>query len=84
MQLPTVLPSLIYPDIPAPLGQIVAEYRIAPGTAISYSVTQGQYIQIIDVSGAQCSDFLAFDANSYSQEIDSTVTRTLNGVTNPQ
>ncbi|MEM1241303.1 MAG: DUF1989 domain-containing protein [Cyanobacteria bacterium P01_H01_bin.26] len=84
MQLPTVLPSLIYPDIPAPLGQIVAEYRIAPGTAISYSVTQGQYIQIIDISGAQCSDFLAFDANSYSQEIDSTVTRTLNGVTNPQ
>ena len=80
----TVLSPPAYNDIPAPLGQIVAEYRIAPGTAISYPVTQGQYIQIIDVSGAQCSDFLAFNANNYSQSIDSTVTRTLNGVTNPQ
>ncbi|MBX2863457.1 MAG: DUF1989 domain-containing protein [Leptolyngbyaceae cyanobacterium MAG.088] len=79
-----VLSSPTYKDIPAPLGQIVAEYRIDPGTAISYPVTQGQYIQIIDVSGAQCSDFLAFNANDYTQEIDSTVTRTLNGVTNPQ
>lgn len=84
MQFPTVLPSPTYTDIPAPLGKVVAEYRIAPGTAISYTVAQGQYIQIIDVSGAQCSDFLAFNANNYSQEIDSTVTRTLNGITNPQ
>ncbi|NEQ50542.1 MAG: DUF1989 domain-containing protein [Leptolyngbya sp. SIO3F4] len=66
------------------MGKVIAEYRIAPSTAIAYTVTQGQYIQIIDVSGAQCSDFLAFDANDYSQEIDSTVTRTLNGITNPQ
>ena len=71
-------------DIPAPLGQIVAEYRIDPGTAISYPVAQGQYVQIIDIAGAQCSDFLAFDANDHSQEIDSTVTRTLNGITTPQ
>ena len=71
-------------DIPSPLGNLVAEYRIAPSTAISYPVSQGQYIQIIDVSGAQCSDFLAFNANDHSQEIDSTVTRTLNGVTIPQ
>ena len=55
-----------------------------PGTAIAYTVAKGQYIQIIDVSGAQCSDFLAFNTNDYSQEIDSTVTRTLNGITNPQ
>ena len=79
-----VLSAPTYTDIPSPLGPIIAEYRIAPGTAISYSVTQGQYIQIIDVAGAQCSDFLAFNANDYGQEIDSTVTRTLNGVTNPQ
>ena len=84
MVISNVLSPPTYTDIPAPLGPVVAEYRIAPGTAISYSLTQGQYIQIIDVSGAQCSDFLAFDANNYSQEIDSTVTRTLNGVTNPQ
>ncbi|MEM6256061.1 MAG: DUF1989 domain-containing protein [Cyanobacteria bacterium P01_D01_bin.156] len=80
----TTLSPPNYQDIPAPLAQIVAEYRIDPGTAISYTVAQGQYIQIIDVSGAQCSDFLAFNANDYTQAIDSTVTRTLNSVTNPQ
>ncbi|MEM9266080.1 MAG: DUF1989 domain-containing protein [Cyanobacteria bacterium P01_F01_bin.13] len=84
MQVSTVLSPPTYQDIPAPLGQVVAEYRIAPGTAVSYTVTQGQYIQIIDVSGAQCSDFLAFNAKDYTQEIDSTVTRTLNGIANPQ
>ncbi|MEA5465845.1 DUF1989 domain-containing protein [Leptothoe sp. PORK10 BA2] len=84
MVLSTVLSPPTDQDIPSPLGPVVAEYRIAPGTALSYSVTQGQYIQIIDVSGAQCSDFLAFNAHNHSQEIDSTVTRTLNGVTNPQ
>ncbi|MEL6453160.1 MAG: DUF1989 domain-containing protein [Cyanobacteria bacterium J06623_5] len=77
-----------YSDIPAPLGTVVAEYRIAPGSAIAYPVTQGQYIQIIDVCGSQCSDFLAFSQESDGigpqQEIDSTVTRTLSGVANPQ
>ncbi|MEO0755594.1 MAG: DUF1989 domain-containing protein [Cyanobacteria bacterium J06648_16] len=73
-----------YTDIPPPLGDVVAEYRIAPGSAIAYPVTQGQYVQIIDVAGTQCSDFLAFSAPDYRQEIDSTVTRTLNGIANPQ
>ena len=84
VQLSPALSPPTYTDVPAPLGQLVAEYRIAPGTAIAYSVGQGHYVQIIDVSGAQCSDFVAFNANNYSQEIDNTVTRTLNGVTNPQ
>ena len=77
-----------YSDIPTPLGDVVAEYRIAPGQAIAYPVTKGQYIQIIDVCGSQCSDFLAFSQEkqptSPRQEIDSTVTRTLSGVANPQ
>ncbi|WNN88567.1 hypothetical protein P0S91_20125 [Gloeocapsopsis dulcis] len=34
---------VFYSDIPAPLGKIVAEYRIAPGCAIAYSVKAGQY-----------------------------------------
>ncbi|MEO1623377.1 MAG: hypothetical protein AAFU53_20410, partial [Cyanobacteria bacterium J06632_3] len=44
-----------YADILAPLGTVVAEYRIAPGEAITYTVAHGQYIQIIDVCGSQCS-----------------------------
>ncbi|MEO0540899.1 MAG: DUF1989 domain-containing protein [Cyanobacteria bacterium P01_A01_bin.105] len=74
----------LYADIPPPLGKVVADYRIAPGTAIAYPVVQGQYLQIIDVKGTQCSDFLAFSAPDYGQTIDSTVTRTLNGSANPQ
>lgn len=81
-------PNIRYSDIPAPLGEMVAEYRIEPGQAIAYSVKPGQYIQIIDVCGAQCSDFLAFSAadetTQVRQEIDSTVTRTLSGIANPQ
>jgi aminomethyltransferase len=73
-----------YSDIPAPLGKVVAEYRIAPGCAIAYSVKAGQYIQIINVEGSQCSDFLAFAGENYTEELDSTVTRTLNGLAIPQ
>lgn len=77
-------PTKLYNDIPSPLGRVVAEYRIEPGTAIAYPVAQGQYLQIIDVEGAQCSDFLAFGGTDYREVIDSTVTRTLNGMTSPQ
>ena len=73
-----------YADIPPPLGKVVAEYRIAPGTAITYPLTQNQYLQIIDVAGTQCSDFLAFSARDHRQTIDSTVTRTLNSIATPQ
>ena len=71
-------------DLPAPLGRVVAEYRIAAGTAIAYSVQAGQYIQIIDVEGSQCSDFLTFAGVGWNEEIDGTVTRTLNGLSVPQ
>ena len=73
-----------YTDLPEPLGKVIAEYRIAASTAIAYSVQAGQYIQIIDVEGTQCSDFLAFAGEGYTEELDSTVTRTLNGLAVPQ
>ena len=76
--------SSLYTDTPAPLGKVVAEYRIDAASAIAYRVQTGQYIQIIDVEGAQCSDFLAFAGTNYSEELDSTVTRTLNALTMPQ
>lgn len=71
-------------DLPAPLGQVVAEYWIAPGTAIAYPVQAGEYIQILDVAGSQCSDFLAFSGADYAEELDGTATRTLNGLAVPQ
>lgn len=73
-----------YIDLPEPLGKVVAEYRIRAATAIAYPVKAGQYIQIIDLEGCQCSDFLAFAGENYEQEVDGTVTRTLNGLAVPQ
>ena len=83
---PFTQPSVtqVYSDVPADLGRVVAEYRIEAGSALAYSVTAGQCIQIIDVEGSQCSDFLAFAGEGYSQTLDSTLTRTLNGMANPQ
>ena len=65
-----ILPADRFTDIPPPLGDVVAEYRIAPGEAIAYSVTAGQFIQIIDVAGSQCSDFLAFGGDRHSDPLD--------------
>ncbi|MEL6319029.1 MAG: DUF1989 domain-containing protein [Cyanobacteria bacterium J06626_14] len=77
-------PRSQFTDVPAPLGTLVAEYRIDASTAIAYRVQAGQYIQIIDIEGSQCSDFLAFAGDHYQEELDSTVTRTLLGMAMPQ
>ena len=57
-------------------------------SALSYEVRAGEYIQIIDVRGKQCSDFLAFhraklEAGS-ERGLDGVVTRTLMGNAYPQ
>ncbi|MEL6776932.1 MAG: DUF1989 domain-containing protein [Cyanobacteria bacterium J06597_16] len=84
-----VLTESLFSDIPAALGNVVAEYRIEPGSARAYTVKKGQYVQIIDVAGSQCSDFLAFtdrdcEQTDRTQTLDSTVTRTLNGTASPK
>lgn len=84
MHLKAQLAQIAAPDLPKPLGKVVAEYRISASTAIAYSVQAGQYIQIIDVEGTQCSDFLTFAGDDYTEELDGTVTRTLNGLAVPQ
>lgn len=71
-------------ELPAPLGKVVAEYWIEPATAIAYQVSAGQYIQIIDVEGSQCSDLLVFAGENYTETLDATVTRTLNGLAVPR
>ncbi|MCE6078459.1 DUF1989 domain-containing protein [Agrobacterium vitis] len=71
-------------EIPPPLApEVVIDVRIKAATASAFEVKAGQYIQIIDVDGRQCSDFLAFDAADLSAGreygIDPTTTRTLMG-----
>jgi len=75
--------SVLAPPLPAPLGELVDEFTISPGTARDYVVAAGQYIQVLDVAGRQCSDFVAFDRRGLDGgreiDLDPTVTRTLNG-----
>jgi aminomethyltransferase len=76
------------PRLPEPLAEPVLDLRIDAATACSYEVREGQYIQIIDVEGRQCSDFLAFGArqlqDGVERGLDSTTTRYLMGNAYPQ
>ncbi len=71
--------SRMHKNSPAPLGALKAEYLIRAATASAYTVKAGDYIQVIDLDGQQCSDFLAFDAAAPAHGLDSTATRTLGG-----
>lgn len=73
--------------IPDPLAEPRLDFRVGIAAALNYEVKAGEYIQIIDVEGRQCSDFLAFirhdlDAGRVNG-LDSTTTRTLNGAAYP-
>jgi aminomethyltransferase len=67
----------------APLAPPKLDIRVAAATASAYRVAAGDYIQIVDIAGKQCSDFLAFDAAALTVGkewgIDATATRTLMG-----
>ncbi len=75
-------------QLPEALAQIRDEFRVPRATAKSYVVKKGEYIQIIDVKGRQCSDFIAFPQAAIDEGIerfiDSTVTRTMVGSAYPQ
>ncbi|MBR7888241.1 aminomethyltransferase family protein [Marinomonas sp. A79] len=54
-------------DLPAPLAEVKNEYRVPRCNAVSYQVKAGEWIQIIDVEGRQCSDFVALDYQALQQ-----------------
>jgi aminomethyltransferase len=74
-------------ELPPPLAEPRLDFRIDAATARSYEVRKGEYIQVIDVRGRQCSDFLAFHHDKLQKGIerglDATVTRTLMGQAYP-
>ena len=55
-------PSVGKPDIgpPDPLADPILDFNIKPGQATGYEVKAGQYIQVLDVKGRECSDFQEF------------------------
>ncbi|MQA61384.1 MAG: DUF1989 domain-containing protein [Actinophytocola sp.] len=76
------------PRLPEPLAEPILDMRIDAASARSYEVKEGQYIQIIDVEGRQCSDFLAFGSrrldDGVERGLDSTTTRYFMGQAYPQ
>ncbi len=68
---------------PDPMADPLTDINIQPGTAQAYEVKVGQYIQVLDVQGRECSDFQAFSVRQLDKglerEIDPTTTRSLMG-----
>ncbi|MHC2020359.1 DUF1989 domain-containing protein [Methylobacterium sp. CM6247] len=73
---------------PPPLAPPLLDLRVRAATAEAFTVKAGQYIQIIDVDGRQCADFLAFDSVALEAGdeygLDATTTHTLMGSTAPK
>ena len=74
-------------QLPDPLADPLQDIRIDASTAQAYTVKAGEYIQIIDVSGRQCTDFQAFSIPKLEAgrelPLDATITRALLGLANP-
>ena len=70
-------------ELPPPLAEPRLDFRVDLASALSYEVRQGEYIQVIDVQGRQCSDFLAFHRGKLEKGLerglDGATTRTLMG-----
>lgn len=73
--------------LPEPLGKVVDEWRVNRGSALAYELKKGQFVQIIDVEGQQCSDFMAMRADALDagieRYIDPTVSRSMNRAAYP-
>ncbi len=71
------------PPLPPALGDIRDEFTVRRGTAGAYVATPGEYIQIIDIEGQQCSDFMALRLEALDagveRTVDSTATRSMVG-----
>ncbi len=74
-------------ELPDPLADPIDDIRIHSATASAYFVKAGDYIQILDVDGRQCTDFQCFSARKLDKGIehalDVTTTRTLMGHSYP-
>ena len=67
--------------LPPPLGAVRDEFTVLRGSAKAYELQPGEIVQIIDVEGQQCSDFIALHRDllqdGIERVIDSTATRSM-------
>ena len=70
-------------ELPDPLADPLVHINIQPGEAKPYMVKEGEFIQVLDVQGRECSDFQAFSLRALDKglerDIDPTTTRSLMG-----
>jgi aminomethyltransferase len=81
--------ATLEPVLPDPLErEMVLDLPVPRATAEAYEVKAGQWIQIIDVEGRQCSDLLAFSSQRLHEGVergmDLTTTRSLMGSLYPR
>ena len=73
--------------LPDPLATTRQDFTVKAATALSYEVKAGEYIQILDIDGRQCSDFQCFDLksldNGLERCLDATATTTFSGAAYP-
>ncbi len=69
------------PQLPPLLGDVRDEFTVPRGTALAYELKAGEFVQIIDVEGQQCSDFMVLRSDELQHGvewmIDSTATRSM-------
>jgi aminomethyltransferase len=70
-----------------PLADALIDVNIQPGNAHAYTVNSGQFIQVMDVQGRECTDFQAFSRRALDdgieRDINMTTTRSLTGCIYP-
>jgi glycine cleavage system T protein (aminomethyltransferase) len=75
------------PGLPEPLAEPRLDFQVDRASALAYEVRAGEFVQVIDAQGRQCSDFLAFHAGKLQagkeRGLDSTTTRSLMGQAYP-
>ncbi|MCY3642544.1 MAG: DUF1989 domain-containing protein, partial [Acidimicrobiaceae bacterium] len=75
------------PLLPAPLADPSQDFIIKHSTAVAYQVAKGDWFQVVDIEGRQCSDFQCFAVADLEAGadlcLDATITRTLMGATCP-
>ena len=81
------IPEQSEATLPAPLADPRLDIHVDRCTAHAYEVKAGEFIQVIDVEGRECSDFQCFSSAQLDRGIedclDATTTRTLLGSAYP-
>ena len=55
--------------------KVKQEWLVAARSGIGFRMAAGEYVQILDVTGAQCADFFAFDAGDPREYLSASHTR---------